>query len=161
MKKILIALMVTAFCMSAISTGMAGEKHKGRTVYHSTKWSQTEIGDEEGHIIAHNESKGIHTNFDGKWFRNGWLISEFGLADVNFKTGFGSAHGYSVDTDKDGNKLYMKWECKVEEGVWKCKQTLIKGTGKFEGIQGKGPASCYILSPDQWYVDWELEVELP
>jgi hypothetical protein len=37
----------------------------------------------------------------------------------------------------------------------------VKGTGKFEGIKGGGTAKDYPLSPEQSYVDWEGEVELP
>ncbi len=45
-------------------------------------------------------------------------------------------------------------------GVWGGTWKAVKGTGKFEGIQGKGTWQFYPVG-DQAYHDWEGEVELP
>jgi len=121
------------------------------------------VGDEEGHVVAFYEKKGISTNLEGKQLLDGYLVRETGLLDLNLKTGLGSAQGYGDATDKDGNKYYYTWEGKGVkagkhwEGVW----TIVKGTGKLEGITGKGTWVNYYLGPEWNYDDCEVEAELP
>ncbi len=38
---------------------------------------------------------------------------------------------------------------------------MIKGTGKFEIVQGKGTSQVYFPAEGQGYMDRQLEVELP
>ena len=62
-------------------------------------------------------------------------------------------------TDKDGHKIYMKFDQKPSgPSPW----TFFKGTGKFEGVRGKGTyISVLTADPTLWYSNWEGEVELP
>ena len=64
-------------------------------------------------------------------------------------------------TDKGGDKIHWAGEGELKGGVWETQWTFVKGTGKFEGIKGKGQYTAHILNPNQWYGDWELEVDLP
>jgi hypothetical protein len=50
---------------------------------------------------------------------------------------------------------------KLGTGYWESEFTIVKGTGKYEGIQGKGIAYSYQVAEKQSYSDWEVEVELP
>jgi hypothetical protein len=156
----MLALIVFTMGLLLVGDVVAGEKFKGRTVMYGTKWEQINVGDEDGHIVAVYESKGISTNLDGKQFFDGCPIQEMGVMDINLKTGLGSGHGYGHQTDKDGNKYYYTWKGKLS-GHWECVWTIVKGTGKYEGIKAEGTALGYFVAPGQNYINWETEVELP
>ncbi len=99
----------------------------------------------------------------GKTLPDGMLYRLPVLYDLNLKTGVGShVVGYSEYTDRDGDKIIAKDKGKFPGGLSGAGEwAFVKGTGKFEGIQGKGTWISHSLSPTQWYVDWEGEVELP
>jgi hypothetical protein len=163
--KIVAMMALIAFVMGIALVGdvVAGEKFKGRSDLNMLKWEQIKVGDEEGHVVAFYEKKGISTNLEGKQLFDGCLVRETGLLDLNLKTGVGSAQGYGDGTDKEGNKCYYTWEGKCVkagkpwEGVW----TIVKGTGKLEGITGKGTWVNYNLGGGWGYDDSEFEAELP
>ena len=153
-----IAVITLAFGMTAIDNAVAAERIAGRNVKHNVKWEQIEVGDEEGHVIAVYENKGINSRTDGKTFVS-W---ECGILDMNLKTGVGSGNGYGTTTDKAGDKIYWTWEGKnVGKGTWEGTWANTTGTGKFAGIKGKGTFTSYTVAPQQSYSDWEGEEELP
>jgi hypothetical protein len=162
----IMALIAFAMAILLVGNAAAGEIFKARNVTHTTKWQQIDVGDEDGHVIVVSESKGVTTNLEGKWFAYGWFYRDTALLDLNLKTGVGSAHGYWECTDRDGNKYYGTGEGRLLKGgkfgtgywglIWK----VVKGTGKFEGMQGKGTSQGYLVG-DQSYTDWEGEFELP
>ena len=98
---------------------------------------------------------------EGKALLDGIAGSGVSFWDFNSKTGIGVANGYMVKTDKDGDKIYITWEGKNDGKGWKGPVTFVKGTGKYEGIKGKGTWVMYRVNPAQWYVDCEVDVELP
>lgn len=154
----LIGLIILAFCMCTIGNAVAAEKITGRNVKHNVKWEKIEVGDEEGHVVAIYENKGVHSRTDGKTF----VYWECGNLDINLKTGVGSGNGYGTHTDKDGDKTYFTWEGKIAgKGIWKGTWTYTSGTGKFEGIKGGGTFTSYDIAPGQSYNDFEGEEELP
>jgi hypothetical protein len=158
----LTALIILALGMTAVGNAVAGEKFKLRTAKYTVKWEQLDVGDEEGHIIAAHEAKGIVSNMEGRSFGDGWALRYVALLDINPKTGVTSGNGYEEMTDKDGDKIYKTWEGKaVAENRWEGEYTILKGTGKFEGIKGKGTFTAYVVAPNQFYTDEEWEVDLP
>jgi hypothetical protein len=148
-----ITLITLAFAIAMMGEALAGEKVKGRNVYYTTQWQQIAVGDEEGHIIAISEAKSVTTILLGKAIPDGLAGRAVGLWDMG-KTGIRSIHVYEEFTDKDGDKIYCEDK---GEGKW----SYVKGTGKFEGIKGGGTARVHPLTPQQAFVDWEAEVELP
>ena len=137
---------------------MAGEKFKCRNVWFGTKWDAINMADEKDHVVGLNEFKGIIFCMEGMTFLDGVLAYGNGIVDINPKTG-PSGDGYNIFTDKDGDKIYLKW-------AWKPtgpnSLTFYKGTGKFEGIQGEGTWSLVSTpDPNLWYCPIEGEVELP
>ena len=104
----LIGLIILAFCMCTIGNAVAAEKIAGRNVKHNVKWEQIEVGDEEGHVVAIYENKGVNSRTDGKTF----VFWDCGILDINLKTGVGSGNGYGTHTDKDDDKTYYTWEGK-------------------------------------------------
>jgi len=160
MSKIVAMMALIAFAMSIVLVGdaLAGEKFKCRTVWVTTKVERINVDDEKGHAIVLGEAKGIISNMQGKTFGEGWLGWTVYYGDSRPKTGF-TGYGYLTLTNKDGDKIYMKYESKPPgPDEW----TFFKGTGKFEGVQGKGTSSTvFTVDRTMWYVNWEGEVELP
>ena len=154
----MMALIAFVVGIALVSHAGAGEKIKCREVSYVTKFEQINVGDEKGHVIALVEAKGIYSNREGKTFCEGWLHWEAGLLNIDSKTGM-TGNGYLILTDKDGDKLYMKWNTNPSgPNPW----TFYKGTGKFEGIKGEGTwSSVHYSDPSVFYVDLEGEVELP
>ncbi len=158
--KIVGMMALIAFAMGILLVGdaLAGEKFKCREVTYVTKSEKINVGDEKGHVIAIMEGKGIQSNKEGKTFCEGWVHWEAGRLDINPKTGV-TGNGYLALTDKDGDKIYMRWDIKPPSpNEW----AFLKGTGKFEGIKGKGTfSSTHTSDPTLFYVDWEGEFVLP
>ncbi|MFH0871303.1 MAG: hypothetical protein V1878_02250 [bacterium] len=152
--------------MAIVGDAVAGEKVKGRTAFYTVKWETVNVPEEEGLLMALAESRGITSNKEGKTFADGWVSRSVGLLDINVKTGLGSGHWYEEVTDRDGDKLYYRSEGKRMKGklwasYWEGEYTIVRGTGKWEGIKGRGNWSMYPTAPMQSYTDWEMEVELP
>ncbi len=145
-----------------LSSTTAGEKVKmkwhGAT--YTVKWEQIEVGDEEGHVVAIYESKSIYINEITGEKTAGTSVN---MMDINLKTGQGSVQGYGVSIDKDGDKSFRTHEGKpVGKGHWKGTWTIVKGTGKYEGIKGGGTWDEYSLGPQQQsYLEIEGEFEIP
>ena len=160
-KVFVIKLIILALLIMVVGYAVAGEKQKikGHTATINVKWEQIEAGDEEGHVIGISESKriGFFETSDEKY-----VGRSVDTMDLNLKTGQGFGQGYLVSIDKDGDKRYSTWEGKsVTKDHWEGKWTIVKGTGKFEGIIGGGTFSSYTLAPGQSYSEWEGEIEIP
>ena len=166
--KIVGIMALIAFAMGILLVGnaVAGEKFKGRTVWYTTKWEQIGVPGEEKHLLGLQESKGINSNTEGKAFGEGTVERCVTSAEIDLKTETGSSHGYQESTDRDGDKIYFRYEGRRLKGklwgsAWEGKSTILRGTGKYEGIKGEGTWSSYLIAPMQQYTDWELDVELP
>ncbi len=158
--KIVSMMVLIAFAMAILLVGdaVAAEKFKCRTVTFGTKNHTIDVGDEDGPIVAVWEGKGIMTNREGKWFNDGWVDVIRGVSDFNLKTGVGSLIYYGYVTDKDGDKYYYKGEVKNMISRWE----IVKGTGKFDGIHGKGIATeLYYPAEGLFYGNAEWDVDLP
>jgi len=157
-----IALITLAFSIALVGDAVAGEKWKGRTTKYCVKWEPISVADQEGHVIAVCEYKHITSQIEARGFSEPAVGWEADLLDINMKTGQGEGHGYGEVTWKDGSKGFYRWKGKpVEPGHWEVDVTYTGGTGRFEGIQGKGRSSGHTLGPNQACSDWEMEVELP
>jgi hypothetical protein len=121
--------------------------------------------------MAVSESTGISSNTEGKAFYDGVVWQIVGVYDLDLKAETGSVHGYAEGTDRDGDKVLHRWEGRAKKGKdwgsgWGNKFTLLRGTGKYEGIRVEGTTSVHYATPlqkapKQGYEDWELEVEYP
>ncbi len=164
--KIIGIMVLILFAMGILLVGdvVAGEKFKGRTVWYRTKVEQINVPGEEKHLMGFREGKGISSNTEGKAFNDGVVWESVGVFDLDLKVETGFAHGYAVGTDRDGDKIYHRWESRSTKGkdwasIWETKFTFVRGTGKYEGIKEKGTSSSHTIAPNQAYEDWELEVE--
>ena len=162
----IVALIVFTMGILLLGDALAGERGKfvARWVVYGTSFQTLKVPDVEGHTIFLTEAKGIA--FSEKWGAH--LIYLTGTYDI-IKKGEGTVQGYNQMTFPDGSTITSKWEGKLmgrgrtvtgassTEGTW----TYIKGTGKFEGIQGVGTYKSYILGTGQWYNDMEGDYTLP
>ena len=165
--KIVGMLALVAFVMGIFLVGdaLAGERGKvvTREVYYMLTIHTLKVPDVEGHAIHLLEAKGI--GFNEKW--GAYLI--YVSQTLDLIKGEGPFQGYSQHTYPDGFTITVKFEGKNKgagrgttgasssEGTWR----YIKGTGKFEGIQGVATYKTYALGPGQFYTDGEGEYTLP
>ena len=114
-------------------------------------------------MVGSFEEQEVSTNMEGKAIWEGWADTVVGLWEANSKTGVGSGYGYSESTDRDGDKIYRRWEGKKAQGDPQSGGATIitKGTGKWEGIQGRGTWVGTAVPPGQSYNDIEWDIELP
>jgi hypothetical protein len=140
--------------LSSMDFATASKSYRLRAVRTTTR-QKLKVGDQEGHLVLVFEETGIQSNRQGREFQDAWMCRDAGVWDTSSGT-----HGYEIITDKDGDKLYMAWESTAMRGDGAdgtC--ILVDGTGKFEGIKGKGTWFAH-NSTDPWqYVNFEFEVE--
>ena len=158
-----ITLSLALLVLLAAPFVQAAERGKvtARVVWYATKFQSIPVDDVEGHIIFVLEAKGIA--FEEPW--GAALGKSSGTSDVT--KGLGSSEAYIVNTYPDGSTTTFKaksWATSAErgntvagEGTW----TYVRGTGKFQGIQGEGTLKFWVLGPGQWYGDYEGEYTLP
>ena len=165
--KIVGMMVLIAFAMGIFLVGdaVAGERGKvaGRQVYYITTIQTLKVPDVEGHAVSLIEAKGIFSS--EKW--GAALLYQ--ITTVDFIKGAGTYQAYTQTTYPDGSTTTSKSEGKSKgsgagvtgmasgESTW----TYIKGTGKFQGIQGGGTSKTYNLGPGQFYNDMEGEYTLP
>ncbi len=162
----IMALIVFAMGTLMVGNAVAGEKFKGRTVWHNVKWETIDVPGEEKHLMVVMEHRGISSNKEGKAFGEAVVWREVMVLDMDLKSETGFGHGYVEWTDRDGDKIYYRIEGRRIKGkywasTWEGKYIILRGTGKYEGIKGEGTESLYAIAPKQMYEDWEIDVELP
>jgi len=155
----LIALFTFALGLALASDALAGEKIKFRAVWYTVKFEPLNVPGEEGRILYLVEWKGILTVFQGSKLLDGMVGSVVGYGDLNTKTGTGSGEGVIEWTDRDGDRIYWAYEAKAVKGVTSGPITVIRGTGKFEGLKGRATWINYEPAPNQTYTDWDGELE--
>jgi hypothetical protein len=153
----IVALIAFTMAILLVGNALAGERGKisSRNVYYSPTFHTLKVPDVEDHTIMLYEGKGI--SFTEKW--GACLVYEAGIVDTI--KGEGTCQGYTQYSFPDGSTTMQKWEGRLgaarNEGTW----TYIKGTGKFNGIQGKGTWKASLMSPERWYSDGVGEYTLP
>jgi hypothetical protein len=142
-----------------VNYSIAGEKVTMHGTVVTTKYNQLEVDDEDGHVIAVTESKQVHFNkATGEKFPQ---VSKV-ILDFNYKTGQGTLQSYAVMTSSSGDKIFTEGKgSPVGKGHWKGTYIYTKGTGKYEGIKGKGTWETQSLAPQISYMESEGVMELP
>ena len=155
----IMALIAFATGILLVGNAVAGEKFKWRAEWNTGKPAVFNVPGEEGQIIGLREDKGILKVLEGSKVMDGMAGVHVGYSEVNTKTGEGVGHGRILFTDQDGHKMYWSWEGKGEKGKWSLLMNFLRGTGKFDGFKGKAMVSTTSVSPNQFYADWEGEME--
>jgi hypothetical protein len=110
---------------------------KGRSVYHMVKVDVVQVGDVPGHIVGVADARGL------TFVENGDVGTYLNRIMFDYVNGSGPHWGYGVTTFPDGSTTVIKYEgtTTAQEGgasSFKGAYTYIGGTGRFEGIQGRG-----------------------
>lgn len=160
-------MVLIVFAMSIVLVGdaVAAEKGKvaGRQVFHMTAIQTLKVPDVEGHTLNLIEAKGI---FSSEKWGAGLLYQTYTMDVIK---GAGTFQGYVQTTYSDGSTTTSRFEGKSTGGgvgttgsaSSEATFTYVKGTGKFQGIQGGGRSKTYIVAPGQYYADIEGEYTLP
>ncbi len=134
-----------------------------REVFYATTYHTLQVPDVEGHTNHLVEAKSI--NYSEKFGPSVGYLTQ--MSDVI--KGTGTAQGYVHYTFPDGSTITAKWKGELTgggpaiSGAARAKGTwsYIKGTGKYEGIQGQGTWKSYVLAKGQWYSEREGGYTLP
>lgn len=132
----LMLLSMTVVLLPGVSG--ADEKISGRYVYHIMKWEAIEVGDVPGHVTGITENAGLV--FDSK----GEIATHTGTATYDYVNGTGTHTLNRVYVYSDGSKKFVKGSgttTRVDEGkksAYEGTYEYTGGTGRFEGIMGKG-----------------------
>jgi hypothetical protein len=161
--KIVGIMVLIAFAVGIllVENAVAAEKFKWCAVWYVTKSESVNVPGEEGRIINVSEAKGILTVLQGSQRMDRMAGVVVYSVDVNTKTGTGFNHGVIEFTDRDGDKTYWSFEGKGEKGIFSGPITSVRETGKFEGLKAKATWSSVFVTPNQFYADWDGEMELP
>ena len=139
---------------------------KCRETGYTAKMNVIEVGDVPGHIIGVGEFPGVLSCDDGS-------IATTSTKDMfDYIKGSGKFHGYNVATFEDGSTLCIRYqgtatpEANGKTTRWQGTCEFIRGTGRFEGIQGSGSLTGKRLAStpgagSQYYVDYDLTYTLP
>ena len=150
---------IVVFGLALVNGAAAGDRTSSRATSVRTTWHSIEVGDEGGHTIAVFENKNVYVN-DQTGERSTGVSS--GLLDMNFKTGEGTINGYVVRTYSNGDTVISKTDGKpAGKGRSRGTFTVIRGTGRFEGMKGHGTWSSTSLAPGISELIIEGETEMP
>ena len=151
----ILAVIILAAFTIAIQAG--AETVKGRYVYHFFKVERIEVGDVPGHLIGVADGRGLVSSDTGE------VATQLTKLLFDYTNGSGPFQAYNLISYEDGSTKISKVQGRTTaqasgvstfEGTY----TFIKGTGRFEGIQGSasfsgkrtapltpgGPAECYL-----------------
>lgn len=124
------------------------------------------VGDAEGHVLSLAISEGPNVSTAEHEFMEGATVLNYSFNDL--VGGNGLHQGY-VRFTKNGDTAFGKWRGKVTtvisaEGAptttFEGTTTWIKGTGKFENIQGTGTYNGAFISKTEYEVEWEGEYSI-
>ena len=145
----LTALFTLVFGMTIIGNALAGEtvQEKGRSVFHYFKAEAAKVGDVPGHVVGVAEASGLN-------FLDSGNIGAYSVqVTFDYINGSGPHQGYTMTTFEDGSTMVAKIRgtTTATQGgkisLFKGKYTYIKGTGRYEGIQGGGSYTGKRLTP--------------
>jgi len=158
-KLMLLLISLSAIFALGVTTSLAQEKIKisGKRYGVTTKREVIKVDDTKGHILILSESKGIDVVTGAQFVSRG-----FG----DYVKGNGPHWVYAKTVMPNGDVMFSKSEGKLTttlspEGkpatTMEGKFSFIRGTGKFENIQGGGTWKGKIIGPGIFTYDWEGE----
>jgi hypothetical protein len=139
-----IAFAVLAFFVGSSMVG--AETVKGRSAYHFTKIERIEVGDVSGHVIGVAEHRGLMSLDTGE------VAIHVSRLMFDYTNGSGTFQGYNSVTFDDGSTKIFKAQGRTTAqpagvSTFEATYTYLKGTGRFEGIQGTGSFTGKRIAP--------------
>ena len=164
---ILSILIIAAWLLGSFTqAGAQTYTLKCRATGHFPKLHIIEVGDVPGHTVFVGESAGVLSCDDGS-------VATFSSKFMGEVTkGSGKSQTYGLFTYEDGSTIWTKEENNItanpdgKTGRWEATFEYIKGTGRFEGIQGSGTYTGKRFAPvpgvgAQFYIDSTGTYTLP
>jgi len=119
-----------------------------------------QIGDAEEHVVVLSTLEGTLKSTGEHEFMDGGAVLIIGMSDMT--KGNGVSWGYAKTTLGD-DVVYAKYKGKVtttlSEGnpvtVFEIEAEFIKGSGKYENIQGGYKAKAKVISENEMMIKWE------
>ncbi len=160
-------LIIAAWILGSVAQASAQTYTvKCRNSGHIPKMQIIEVGDVPGHIVVVAEGAGVYSCDDGS------VATSSSKSMAEFTKGSGKCQSYEVFTFEDGSTYWTKSQFNItpapngKTGIWEGTFEYIKGTGRFEGIQGGGTLSGKRLAVlpgagAQYYVDITGTYTLP
>ena len=134
------SLLIMAWVLMS-ATQAEAKTMKFRNVGHVVKAEMFEVGDVEGHYIGAYERKGLAFHDKGE------MAIQFCKGTFDSSGGITSYQGHSILHFEDGSTVSMKYQGKSKPdpgGKMRTSEATFEfttGTGRFEGIKGKGSFS--------------------
>ena len=159
-----LALILAVGMMSSIAQQKS--KIAGKMTLAYARQEMMDMGDTEGHVLSLSESDGINVSIGKHEFMDGAQVVNISFGDL--VKGNGLHQGY-VKLAKKDDTVFAKWEGKVTttlsaEGTpitaFEGTLSYVKGTGKFENIQGSGTYKGKSISKTIYTVEWEGEYSI-
>jgi hypothetical protein len=126
---------------------MSTEQEKARNFFRHIKAEAVEVGDVPGHFLGVAQSSGLTSLESG----------EVGVykqhTTFDYINGNGPHQGYSSVNFEDGSATFSKFEGTTKEAedgkssLFEGTYTYIRGTGRFEGIEGSGSYTGKRITP--------------
>ena len=122
------------------------ESVKGRSVYHFVKIERIEVGDVPGHMVGVAEHRGLMSLDTGE------VATHISRLTFDYTNGSGTFQGYSSVTFEDGSTKIFKAQGRTTAqpggvSTFEASYTYLKGTGRFDGIQGTGSFAGKRIAP--------------
>ena len=137
----LIGIVLISAWLLVSATQAEAKTMKFRNVGHIAKAEIIEVGDVEGHYIGAYERKGLAFQDKGE------IAIQFCKGTFDSSGGISSYQGHSILHFEDGSTVSMKYQGKSKSapgGKMRTSEATFEfttGTGRFEGIKGKGSFS--------------------
>jgi hypothetical protein len=165
---ILFGILTIAAWLLGLATSAGAQTYtmKCRTTGYQPKVHIIEVGDLPGHVVGVGEQAGVMSCDDGR------IATTSTKWKIDLTKGSGKAQFYELATYEDGSTTWVKGQNTVipnpdgKTARWEGTSEFIKGTGRFEGIQGGTSFTGKRLVPlpgagAQYLVDVTMTYTLP
>lgn len=138
-------LMCAAAGALFMSTAVADETLKYRSIWHTTFIQSQNVPDTDGHIVAVTSASGVAS------FQDGSLAVDNFTGTLDYTKGSGTFMDYNDITFSDGSVLFVKQlgttTTEGQQSTFKGTITIIGGKGRFAGAKGDGTFAGGRLQP--------------
>lgn len=132
---------------------------KGRNIQSQAESSWTQIGEDQSHGIGSYSASGLTFHEGGEIS----IFTSYGIYDWN--RGSDWHRGYIVRSFADGATTTAQYEgttrTSAGASTWQGTFVFVGGTGRFEGVEGKGTYAGRRYPNKMGITDWEGTMILP
>jgi hypothetical protein len=158
------SLPLAAVALLGWSPGSALSKIAGTFDAKYVEQHPLSVPDAEGHALVLGRVEGVNRSTGPTPYMDNGKVTNFEFGDLT--QGNGPQQGY-ISMSQGADSVISKWSGKVTttlsaektpittfEGTW----TKVKGTGRYEGITGKGTYKGHFTSQTEYTVEWSGQI---